>query len=228
MTWLDSRKLALDTESTGLDPLTDRVVTVSLWDSPRPGAGTPRTWLVDPGIEIPEAATKVHGITTERARAEGGSPRAALLAVWDALYEAADNGYPVVGHGLRFDLTLLAAEFARHDVPPLPSNLLVLDTLVLFRRLDWSTGGRTLAKLAARHGITFPAHDAEADALASLRLLHIIAGENELLPHVALPVLHRMQAHWYDAQQEQARAKALGNGTPFTPAPGWPLAEVAW
>lgn len=230
MTWLDGPVLALDTEATSANPLEARVLSICLGFSSGPGRWNPLTGYLRPnGFGIPAESIAIHGLTAEKlAELAGDTDRSEWLRrAQQALSECATDGVPIVGHGLRFDLTLLAAEFARHDVPPLPSNLLVLDTLILFRRLDWSTGGRTLSKLAARHGITFPAHDAEADALASLRLLHIIAGENELLPHVALPVLHRMQAHWYDAQQEQARAKALGNGTPFTPAPGWPLARAA-
>ena len=32
------------------------------------------TWLVNPGIDIPAEASAIHGITTERAQAEGMDP----------------------------------------------------------------------------------------------------------------------------------------------------------
>ena len=82
---------------------------------------------------------------------------------------------------------------------------------------------RSLSKLAERHGITFPAHDAEADALASLRLLHVLAGLNDLLPLIQPATLHEAQRGWWTQQQDAAEAHALGNGTPFTRQPHWPL-----
>ncbi len=75
-TWPLGPLLGFDTETTGVDPSGDRLVTAALvWraepqaDGVRPQSVT--TWLADPGVEIPEAAAAVHGVTTERARAEG-------------------------------------------------------------------------------------------------------------------------------------------------------------
>ena len=61
------RPMALhDVESTGVDPLRDRIVTATIVrttpdQTPRFQAAS---WLVSPVIDIPEAATRVHGITT--------------------------------------------------------------------------------------------------------------------------------------------------------------------
>lgn len=112
-------------------------------------------------------------------------------------------------------------------------RLIILDTLVLFRRFELTTGSRTLGKLAERHGIVFPAHDAEADALAALRLLHILCGLNDLLPWVDPERLHHMQQLWHPQQEERAYYRRLADGITSDP-PGsraWPyrpaLAEVA-
>lgn len=228
MTWLDAPLLAIDTETTGTDPETARVLQVTLGHSDYPGGWHPVTgYLYNPAVEIPAASSEVHHLTADvlRERSAGVDPVAWVTEAHRTLSEAAHYGTPIVGHNLRYDLTVLDREFDRYGVGPMPSDLICLDTLILFRRLDWSTGGRTLSKLAERNGITFPAHDAEADALASLRLLHIIARENELLPHIDPSDIHRLQVGWYAAQQERARGTALGNGRPYTPAPGWPLAR---
>ena len=62
-----------------------------------------------------------------------------------------------------------------------------------------------------------------ADALASLRILHVLAGLNDLLPLIEPRALHQAQRRWWVAQQDAAEAHAQGNGTPFTRQDHWPL-----
>lgn len=223
MSWLDGRMVPIDTESTGTDPTEARIVQVTVGLSIRPGDWNPWTCVVNPGVPIPEAAAKIHGYTDERVEAEGVDPRQALEIAWGMLDDAAYLSEPVVAHNAAFDLTLLDREFRRHLGKQLPAGLIVLDTLCLFRRFDWTTGGRSLGKLAERHGIVFPAHDAEADALASLRLLHILGGMNDVLPLIEPTALHEAQIGWWAQQQDIAEANALGNGNHFTRQPHWPL-----
>ena len=227
MTWLDGPKLALDTETTGTDPEEARVVQYCLGMSQGVGNWTPKTSIVDPGVPIPEGATNVHGITDEKVRRDGRTPELALYDLWKWLAHAATAQIPVVAHNAAYDCTVLDREFRRHLGEPLPARLIVLDTLCLFRRFDWTTGGRSLSKLAERHGITFPAHDAEADALTSLRLLHILADMNDVLPLVPAASLHEAQRGWWGQQQDAAEAKAAGNGSTFTRQPHWPLIPPA-
>jgi len=228
MSWLDSPMLAVDTETTGTDPETARVVQITIGLSPRPGDWLPWTRVVNPGVPIPDDAAKVHGYDDTRVQTEGTTPSAALTKAWATLTDTTRRHIPVVAHNAAYDLTVLDREFRRHLGEPLPSGLIVLDTLCLYRRFDWRTGGRSLTKLAARHGITFPAHDAEADALASLRLLHILANSNDVLPLIPAAALHEAQRGWWVQQQDAAEAHAHGNGTPFTRQDSWPLipAEV--
>ena len=190
MTWADEPMLAVDCETTGTDPETDRVVQIAAGWSEGVGDWHCKPHLVNPGMPIPAEATAVHGITDEMVADQPG-PEESLRLVRMRLKTAADHGYPVVGHNLSFDLTLLDRECRRHLGEPLPEGLIVLDTLALFWRFSRTTGSRTLSKLAERHGIIFPAHDAGADALASLRLLHILAEQDDtlaLIPAKALGV----------------------------------------
>ena len=74
--WVTGPLLGFDTKTTGVDPLKDHLVTAAVVSRGSLGADGARgqdvrTWLADPGVEIPEAAAAVHGITTERARTEG-------------------------------------------------------------------------------------------------------------------------------------------------------------
>ena len=225
--WLDRPLIALDCEATGTDPATARVLSICIGLSIEPGKWQPTVLWVAPEDEVPEDAQKVHGLTREtvKAKAAGMSRADALGRAAGLLDEAAGRGTPLVLHNARYDLGLLDAEFRREIACGLPDGLLVLDLLVLHRRLNRFTGSRRLEVLAAQNGIVFPSHDAEADSLATLRLLHILANENELLPLVPVRDLMPLQARWYAEQQAAIESRALGNGTTYTPAPGWPIAE---
>lgn len=70
--------LVFDTETTGVDVTECRIVSVfvGLMDV-RTGLFDERVSvhrLVDPGVDIPEGATAVHGISSERAREFGSRP----------------------------------------------------------------------------------------------------------------------------------------------------------
>ena len=222
MTWLDQPLLALDSETTGTRPDFDRILTLCIGRSSKLGTWVSRTWRINPGVPIPPESTAVHGIGD--ADVTGwAQPFDALIEIGQWLDAAAANRRPLVLHHAPFDLSLIDAELRRHTGQGIPDGLIVLDTLCLFRRFDWTTGGRSLGKLAARYGITFPAHDAEADALASLKLLHILAVMNDLLPLITPATLHEAQQGWWAQQQDAAEARALGSGTAFERQDCWPL-----
>jgi len=228
MSWLNLPTVAWDTETDSPDPTEAHIVTacIGLGD-PGKRSWTTRTWLLRPDRPIPAEATDVHGITTEHASEHGVDRVQALGEIRDELAAHWGEGRPVVGHNAPFDCTVLDRELRRNGLPGLVIGGPALDTLVLFRRFDWTTGGRSLSKLADRHGITFPAHDAEADALTSLRLIHILAERNDVLPLVPAASLHEAQRGWWGQQQDAAEAKAAGNGSTFTRQPHWPLIPPA-
>ena len=71
---------ALDLETTGIDPLNDRIVQAAPVFVGPDGTIGPESWtgIVDPGVDIPAGASAVHGITTKIARERGVSPVHAL------------------------------------------------------------------------------------------------------------------------------------------------------
>lgn len=224
MTWLFEPLLALDTEATDKIPETARIVTIAIGRSARAGEWTLiEDSLINPGVPIEADATRVHGITDEDA-AKGSPPAEALESVHEILTQAAERHMPIVAHNVPYDATIVDREMRRHLGRGLPEGLLWLDTLVLFRRFDYSTGSRSLEHLAYRNGITFPAHNAAEDAKAALRLLHILASQNDLLPLASVHALQERQAAWYAAQQLAAHHKRLGNGQiQAAPSTDWPL-----
>ena len=227
MSWLTGPLIALDTETTSADPETARIITACIGSSPKPGVWLPREIRINPGVPIPEEASAVHGITDDLV-AGWPSPDAieALPVIHANLSYAAANGIPIVAHNAAYDLSVIDRELGRHLDVRLPDGLIVLDTLVLYRRLDRQTGSRRLSQLAERHGIVFPAHDATADALACLRLLHILAGRHDYLPHIPAIELHELQVGWYAQQVDAAYQQRIGRGEPGDPPDTqWPLIE---
>jgi len=70
-TWFNTLAV-FDLETTGVDVDTSRIVSAYVGVIADDGSVIEQLdWLADPGIEIPAGASAVHGITTERARAEG-------------------------------------------------------------------------------------------------------------------------------------------------------------
>ncbi|OLT53459.1 exonuclease domain-containing protein [Cellulosimicrobium sp. CUA-896] len=218
MTWTTGPLVAFDTETTGLDVETDRIVTAALVVR-EPAGTTVRTWLLDPGVEIPAEATAIHGIATSHAAAYGASPRGALEEIASSLVAHQRAGVPLVAYNAAFDLTLLDVELARHGLPTLPERLgrpvrPVLDPLVLDRDSDAARDGkRRLADLCAHYGVATPSplHAAEVDALATLDLLDALA---RVHPHLAATTLdalhdHQVGAHrrWVDELEDGERER---------------------
>ena len=79
--WADTLAV-FDLETTGIDVDTCRIVTAHVGVIGADGGVLEQQeWLVDPGVEIPTAASLIHGITTERARLEGQSAVTAVAEI---------------------------------------------------------------------------------------------------------------------------------------------------
>lgn len=94
--WHRGPMVVFDTETTGVDVNLDRIVTATI---ARITPGQPldaRSWLLNPGIPIPKAASDVHGVTNQRAHAEGQDPATAVAQIAKAIAAASTAGLPVV------------------------------------------------------------------------------------------------------------------------------------
>lgn len=203
--WAEGPLVALDVETTGTDPHRDRIVTVAVitinpgQPGKRPEVST-RTWLADPGVDIPADATAIHGISTEQARRDG-RPAAEMIAevtAWLAQVWTATT--PLCAFNAAFDLTMLDAELQRHYGRSLPLGGPVIDPLCIDHHLDPDRAGtRKLAAVCAHYKVRLDgAHTSEGDALAAARLAWRLARTQPdriglLAPHI----LHSHQARWY-------------------------------
>nr|WP_236571189.1 exonuclease domain-containing protein [Microbacterium hydrocarbonoxydans] len=190
-----------DLETTGVDVETDRIVSahVGLLD----GEGreiVSKTWLVDPGVAIPEGATAIHGITTEHARQNGRPTVFAVAEIVAALRSLLMQGVPVVAYNASYDFSLLAQEARRCGIAPLVDPQPIIDPLVIDKAYDrYRPGKRTLAVVAALYAVSLEAaHDASADAVAAGRIAQALARQFAL-PE-SLTDLHTRQIGWARSQ----------------------------
>lgn len=219
--WQQMALNIFDAETTGVDPTTDRIVQAAFVQI-RPGQRPKvRTWLVNPGIEIPKEASDIHGITTDQAREHGGDPAQMLFELTGliALDLGAPETIPLVAFNAAFDLTLLEAENTRHGIDTLASRLHqgrirpVVDPYVLDEQISRRKGKRTLVDQCRHYTVPHTgAHDAAADALATGRLVPKIMAaaaknkNNAGIVNYSLLSLHQAQIGWRAEQCDSLRA----------------------
>lgn len=164
-TLVDGGFVAIDLETTGLDPRRDDVVAVAaipfVEGRPRPGYVS----LVDPGRPIPAASTRIHGIDD---RGVAGAP--ALDEVLPRL-DAACAGRVLVGHDVAFDVAVLARARRLRGLPE--PEIIALDTHRLAVALHPSWRRHAELETVARHlGIPVVGrHTAEGDARLAGQIL---------------------------------------------------------
>lgn len=224
--WTDQPRAAFDLETTGRDPHTARVVTASVvLVDPSGEVVEHHEWLADPGVEIPEDAAAIHGISTEKARAEGEPATHVIADLERTLADLWQRGVPVLAFNAAYDLTVLARECERHGITP-ARPFPVLDPFVLNKQAHrFRKGKRTLGALCEEYGVVLDAaHTSAADAIAAERLATALAEKFEMLRAPAED-LHRAQIQWAAEQaaslQEWFRRRdpeAVVDGT-------WPVRE---
>lgn len=206
-TWSDGRMVAIDFETTGTDPTDARIVAAAFVAVGGDEPVVTGTWIVDPSVDIPAEAAAIHGITTDRARAEGCAPVAALTDIVNALNDHVGTGLPVVAFNARYDLTVLDRECTRHDValPTVLSGDLargqlapVIDPYVIDKQMDrYRRGKRTLPALCQHYRVRHDGpHQAANDALAAARLAWRLPRVFPQLALTELPALHQQQTEW--------------------------------
>lgn len=232
MSWHLGRLCGFDTESTGVDVENDRIVTACVVQCGGNQPVAAANWLADPGVDIPEAAANVHGITTERARAEGRPAGEVIEQVVTALTAVVVSGIPIVAMNAPFDFTLLDREARRHGVQPLTDivgdDLHVIDPRVLDKQVDtYRPGKRTLTDLCCLYEVPLDgAHSADADAIAACRVAWRLGSRYPKLAELDLMQLHKLQVEWA-AEQAASFQEYLRKKDPDAVIDGsWPLRPV--
>jgi DNA polymerase-3 subunit epsilon len=161
--------VVLDLESTGFET-SARIVEVALVCIERFGETDCEptllyATLVDPEMEIPWAATRVHGIRDHDVR---GKPT--WSQVWPVVLEHLQGRVPVA-HGYGYDLRVLQAEADNVGAEGPPPKEAWIDTMTLSKRIDPEADSHKLGPCCARYGLPQGTHRAESDARCTARLL---------------------------------------------------------
>ena len=217
-----------DLETTGLDLAEARIVTACVLVLDQKGdvvEGSDFEWLANPGIEIPKAASDVHGITTEIAIRDGRAAKDVVGEIIDELRKCFALGLAVVAYNAPYDFTILHHEAIRHGLEPLKLGN-IIDPLVIDKQKDkYRKGKRRLENVAEFYQVPLTdAHNATADAIAAGRVAQAIAFKyaNELPSEAA--ELHAEQVAWSEAIDRDFAKYMQQNVNPdFALNLGWPL-----
>ncbi|MFE0030136.1 3'-5' exonuclease [[Kitasatospora] papulosa] len=232
MSWISGPLLAFDLETTGTDVEIDRIVTAAVVRLEADGSVSAElTWLLDPGVAIPEQASAIHGISTERAREHGLPAAAAIEEITRAVADGLRSGTPLVVMNARYDLSLLDRECRRYGVDSVSERLgdapsPVIDPLVIDKHVDkYRKGKRALHALCAHYGVRLDdAHDARADAVAAARVVRRMAEKHRPVGAMPLEELHGLQVRAAAEQSQSLQAYLRRTADPAAVVePAWPL-----
>ena len=158
------KAIVLDTETTGLDLLTDKIIElgmVAFEFCPKTGQAYKILGsfneLEDPQLPIPEESTKVHGITDEMVAGKSIND--------DAVSAFIENARLIIAHNAKFDRQFVEARF------PIFQNL---SWACSHEQIPWNAEGISSSKLeflAYRFGFHYEGHRATNDCFALLEVL---------------------------------------------------------
>lgn len=119
--------ICIDCESTGLDPAQDRIIEIAAARFTFEKILSTFETLVDPEREIPQSSQEIHNISQEMVK---GQPK--IRDILPKMIDMIDN-LIIVGHGIGFDIALIAHEARRAQIPTNILDLPHIDTLRLAR-----------------------------------------------------------------------------------------------
>lgn len=221
--WHQLPRAAFDLETTGRDPRTARIVTASVVIvNGRDELLQHHEWLVNPGVEIPAEASAVHGVSTQRAVAEGRDAAEAVAEI-SALLSDLFSTMPVMAFNAPYDFTVLEEEARRYGVPSIDPQP-VIDPLVLDRAVDrYRRGKRTLTDMSAHYGVSLvDAHTSAADALATIGVADAIARRYPEQVRMDPLQLHGAQQGWQRSWAENFQDYLRRKDPLAVVDPSWP------
>lgn len=181
----DSRLLGFDTETTGARPGRDAIVSACLVlrDPARGRAGDISvSWIINPHRPMSAGASAVNGFTDDFLQENGAEPTEALGQIAQAVLDSQRIGIPLLAYNAPFDVAMLHGDLNRWNLADVDADL-VVDPLVIDRKVSRRHGRRTLSDTTAYYGVEPDGdfHDASADTRAAVDL---IAPMSTLYPQV--------------------------------------------
>lgn len=161
--------ICMDCETTGLDANLDRIIEVAIAQFSLSEVFSTFESLIDPECPIPEASIVFHQITQEMIM---GKPR--ITAVLPEILQLIGK-HIIIGHGIEFDIALIANAADRAGIPHTLRNNRTLDTLRM-ARLYGDSPTNSLEQLRKHFNIPHEgAHRAMNDVVVNIEVFKYLA-----------------------------------------------------
>jgi DNA polymerase-3 subunit epsilon len=152
----------IDCETTGLDPVNDRIIEVAVAVFDSTTIFEQYEALIDPKRDIPETSIVFHGITLDMV---AGKPH--IEDVLPTLIKMVDD-HVIIGHGISFDIDVIVRAAERARIPCNLRNNITIDTLRM-ARLYGESPANSLGQLRKHFNLEFEeAHRAMNDVLVNI------------------------------------------------------------
>lgn len=154
--------VCIDCETTGLDPEQDRIIEVAAAVFDSKTIFEQYEALIDPKRDIPETSIVFHGITVDMI---AGKPH--IEEVLPTLLKMVDD-HIIIGHGVAFDIDVIARAAERAKMPCKIRDNMFLDTLRM-ARIYGESPANSLEQLRKHFNLEFEeAHRAMNDVLVNI------------------------------------------------------------
>jgi DNA polymerase-3 subunit epsilon len=179
----ESSLTVVDVETTGSRPHHARVIEIGVVQGSVDGTLEFETsYLINPGVAVPQAITQLTGITTPMVVDQGGDPE----TVWLELKPRLDGGV-LTAHNLAFDYGFLQSEYQRLGYQFSRAAPYQFCTVLLSRLLLADLPSRSLPQLVKHFQFEVgPSHRALADARACWQLACVLLARLRELPDQVL------------------------------------------
>ncbi len=168
---LERPLVAFDLETTGLSVSKDKIISISVIKIFTDGSTESKTRFVNPECQIPEIASKIHGITNEKVK---DMPPFKVLS--KGLFDFIKGCDLLSYNGDNYDIPLLSEEFIRCGITFPEEGVYSIDSCAIFKK----TNPRNLSQalLVYCDEKLEDAHNSENDTIATKKVF-----EAQLLKH---------------------------------------------
>jgi DNA polymerase III subunit epsilon len=217
--------MVIDTETTGLNPETDRVVEIgaAIFNGGVYIHGI--NYLLKTDVPIPPEVSAINGISQEKLDKEGLDPKLSISRIFSYIHQMSQGKLPIVAFNAIFDFRFLLTEAKRRGIDYNLRETRVIDPLIIDRRYDkWKKGSRKLEAMAPKYGVMPGNHRALNDAIATG---YVAIGQGmrwSTVRHQSPLNLHRSQKLWYADWLHQYRSwRQLEGILPIPEMQDWPF-----
>ncbi len=170
--------VCIDCETTGLDPKQDRIIEVAVVRFSLSEVFDQYESLVDPNCIIPESSIAIHHISQDMV---AGKP--SIVAVLPHLLQIIGK-HIIVGHGVGFDIDVIATAAERAGIPCTLRHNLYLDTLRM-ARLYGDSPTNSLDQLRRHFNVENEgAHRAMSDVIVNIEVFKHLSRRYKTTQHI--------------------------------------------